>query len=60
MNYLVIEEASEAVLSVQDNLAEAIEDAEGRPGKNLVVEDTYERKVVHDTMPGVTFKICDE
>ena len=58
--YLVIEEASDAIEEHVDNLEEAIEDAKtfaGRYGKYLVVEDTEERKVVFDTMPGVTFKI---
>lgn len=57
MNYLVKEEASEAVLGIYDCLDDAIEDAESRPGKVLVVEDSEQELVLYDSMPGVSFKI---
>lgn len=57
MNYLIVEEASEAVLKIHDNLDEAIEDAKGMPGKILVVEDYPSGEILYDTMPGVTYKI---
>ena len=57
MNYFIIEEASGALEGTTDNLQEAIEDAKGRGGKHLVVQDDEESTVVFDSMPGITFKI---
>lgn len=57
MNYFIVEEASGALEGITDNLQEAIEDAKGRGGKHLVVQDDEESTVVFDSMPGITFKI---
>lgn len=57
MNYFIIEEASGALEGTTDNLQETIEDAKGRGGKHLVVQDDEESTVVFDSMPGITFKI---
>ena len=53
--YYVIEEASEAIYSNTDSLQEAIEDANSRRGKFLVVDD--EDIVLYDTQPNVSYKI---
>ena len=57
MNYFIVEEASGAIEGITDNPQEAIEDAKGRGGKHLVVQDDEEGTVVFDSMPGITFKI---
>lgn len=57
MTYLVIEEASEALELVTEDLEEAIDYAESKQGKYLVCRNDEEHSVVWDTKPDVTYKI---
>lgn len=57
MNYLLVEEASDAIEMITDDLQEAIHEAKRRRGKYLVVQDDEHHDVVFDLQPGVTYKI---
>lgn len=55
MIYLVIEEASEALICCTDCLQEAIEEAKSKKGKYLVI-DEYD-SILFDSQPGISYKI---
>lgn len=52
--YYIIEEASEALVAIHNNLYETIKDSESRNGKYLIVDD--EGNELHDTEPGISYK----
>ena len=54
MLYYLIEEASEAIEAIYDNVDEAIQEANLRKGKYFVVDDD---KIYFDNKPGVSYKI---
>lgn len=53
--YRIIEEASEALIAIEDSLDGAIENAEGMQGKYLVLDK--DDNIVYDSMPGISFKV---
>ena len=57
MTYIIVEEASGAIVENTSDLQEAIEDAKSFGGKHLVIENTIDGKIIFDTQPGVTYKI---
>ena len=57
MTYIIVEEASGAIVENTSDLQGAIEDAKSFGGKHLVIEDSIDGKIVFDTQPGVTYKI---
>lgn len=55
MFYYLIEEASEAIEAVYDNVDEAIQEAKLRKGKYFVVDD--DDKIYFDSKPCISYKI---
>lgn len=55
MLYYLIEEASEAIEAIYDNVDEAIQEAKLRKGKYLVVDD--DDKIYFDNQQCVSYKI---
>ena len=55
MLYYLIEEASEAIEAIYDNVDEAIQEAKLRKGKYFVVDN--DDKTYFDSEPGVSYKI---
>ena len=55
MSYYLIEEASEAIEDIYDNVDEAIQEAKLRKGKYFVVDN--DDKIYFDSQPGISYKI---
>ena len=55
MFYYLIEEVSEAIEAIYDNVDEAIQEAKLRKGKYFVVDD--DDKIYFDSKPGISYKI---
>lgn len=54
MMYLIIEEASGALVCITDDLQDAIQEAKSRRGKYLVLDEA--ENILFDSEPGVTYK----
>ena len=57
MTYMVMEEASEAIEMTTSDLAQAIDYAESKAGKYLVLRADEEQSIVWDTKPGISYKL---
>lgn len=55
MSYYLIEEASEAIEGIYDNVDEAIQEVKLRKGKYFVVDN--DDKIYFDSEPDVSYKI---